>query len=263
VWKRDQKTRSKVVSMSVNRFTLLYNPEESVEQEKEQGWVNTRQRTERKCVSKKKEDKVTGVRGSHARGCVAKMTESRGKTFEVSRFVKLGASLVGISNIAREDISKLTKQDVIVVWEGTNDTWKNASRSSLQHITNFVKSSSHTNIFVMNVPHRYYWIAPSCVNSEVKVFNRKVQNKRVLLKNFRTVDVDINIEHFTQHGLHMKVSCEEKIARKISDVRKVVTRKKGNVCHPEMEGNVVESSHEESEVKEERKDSPEIKEIKL
>jgi hypothetical protein len=30
-----------------------------------------------------------------------------------------------------------------------------------------------------------------------------------------------------------------------------------------MEGILVESNHEESEVKEERKDSPEIKEIKL
>jgi hypothetical protein len=115
---------------------------------------------------------------------------------------------------------------VIVVWEGTIDTQKNASRSSLKHIPNFVKSSSHTDIVVMNVPCRYDWIVPSCVNSEVKVFNRKVQNNCVILKNFGRVNVDINIEHFTQHGLHMKVSGEEKVARKISDVRKIVTRKK-------------------------------------
>jgi hypothetical protein len=38
--------------------------------------------------------------------------------------------------------------------------------------------------------------------------------------------VDINTEHFTLHGLQMKVSGEEKIARKISDVRKIVTKKK-------------------------------------
>jgi hypothetical protein len=78
----------------------------------------------------------------------------------------------------------------------------------------------------MNVRHRYDWIASSGVNSGVKVFSRKVQNKHVILKNFRTINVDINIEHFTQRGLHMKVSGKKKTARKISDARKIVARRK-------------------------------------
>jgi hypothetical protein len=60
------------------------------------------------------------------------MTESRGKTLEVRRFVKPGASLEVISNTERENISQLTKKDVIVVWEGTNDIRRNASRNSLK-----------------------------------------------------------------------------------------------------------------------------------
>jgi hypothetical protein len=42
--------------MSVNRFTLLYNPEESVEQGKEQGLVNTRQQKGKACQKKKKKN---------------------------------------------------------------------------------------------------------------------------------------------------------------------------------------------------------------
>jgi hypothetical protein len=122
-----------------------------------------------------KKHKVTVVRDSHARGCVAELTERLGKPFEVRRFVKPGASFEGILNAAKEYMSKLTKKDVVVVWGGTNDIKKNASSNSLKHITNFVKNSSHTNIFVMNAPHRHDWIASLCVNSEVKVFNTKVQ----------------------------------------------------------------------------------------
>jgi hypothetical protein len=54
MWKSDLKTRSKVstvIPMSVNRFSLLYNLE-SVEQSKEQRWVNTRQNRKKKCVKK-------------------------------------------------------------------------------------------------------------------------------------------------------------------------------------------------------------------
>jgi hypothetical protein len=51
-----------------------------------------------------------------------------------------------ITNKGKEEISKLMKRDGIIYWRGRNDTGKSASRNSLEHITKFVKNSSHTYI---------------------------------------------------------------------------------------------------------------------
>jgi len=51
---------------------------------------------------------------------------------------------------------------------------KNNSQDRLKHVTNFVKMNSHTNIILMSVPHRHDLYEWSCVNSEVKAFNRKL-----------------------------------------------------------------------------------------
>jgi hypothetical protein len=177
------------------------------------------------------------------------MTENLGKTFEVTGFVKPGAGLEVVTNTAKE-ISKLTKKDIIVVWGGANDIRKNASRDGFKHITDFVKNSSHTNIILMNAPHRHDLSVSSCVNNEVKVFNRKVQKIMKTFNNVEIVDVDMNREHFTQHGLHMNTSDKEKIARNISDVvRAIGTRKKDKTTILKWK----EGNQEESEEKQERK----------
>jgi hypothetical protein len=58
------------------------------------------------------------------------------------------ASSEVITDIAEEEINKLTNKSVVSVWEGTNDTPKNASRDDLDHITNCLKNSSHIQIFL-------------------------------------------------------------------------------------------------------------------
>jgi hypothetical protein len=137
------------------------------------------------------------------------LTENFGKTFEVTGFVKPGAGLEVVTNSAKVEISKLTKKDIIVVWGGANDIRKNASRDGLKHITDFVKHSSHTNIILMNAPHRHDQSVSSCVNNEVKVFNRKLKKRMKTFNNVEIVNVDINRENFTQHGLHMNPSGKE------------------------------------------------------
>jgi hypothetical protein len=50
---------------------------------------------------------------------------------------------------------------------------KNTSINCLKYITPFVKYNNHTNIIQLTVPHWYDLHAFSCVNNEVKNFNRK------------------------------------------------------------------------------------------
>jgi hypothetical protein len=56
----------------------------------------------------------------------------------------------------------------------------------------------------------------------MKAFCRKVHKRN--FKDIETVDLDINREYLTQHGLHMNVSGKKKIERKIINIRKIVTR---------------------------------------
>lgn len=114
----------------------------------------------------------------------------------------------------------------------------------------------------MKASHRHDLSVSSYVNNEIKAFNRKVQKQ--IFKHIEAVDVDVNREHFTQHGLHMNASGKEKIARKISNVvRKIVTRKKVQPVILKWKETLMEGSKEESEVKEERKDITEMKEIEV
>ena len=59
---------------------------------------------------------------------------------------------------------------------GANNISKNESIKGLKSITHFVQKRRNTYVIVMNTPHRFDLEESSCVNKEIKVFNRK-QNK--------------------------------------------------------------------------------------
>ena len=65
--------------------------------------------------------------------------------------------------------------------------------------------SSHTNIILMSVPHRHDLSEWSCVNSEVKAFNRKLVKLMKPYKHVIVVKVDLDRNFFTRQGLHMLI----------------------------------------------------------
>jgi len=65
---------------------------------------------------------------------------------------------------------------MVVVWAGTQDVGRNEAVKRLYQIVNFVKNHNHTNAIVMSVPCRDDLDPKSCVNDEVKVYNRKLKN---------------------------------------------------------------------------------------
>jgi hypothetical protein len=81
--------------------------------------------------------------------------------------------------------------------------YKNNSESGLNHILNVVKACDHTNVILLNDPHRYDLIKSSCVNKEVTRFNRKVAKCTKLYEYCTLVDVDLNKESFAKHGVHL------------------------------------------------------------
>jgi hypothetical protein len=84
----------------------------------------------------------------------------------------------------------------------TNDIGKNESSNGLSHISSFMKNRGHTNVVIMNAPHTHD-LDTSCINNEVKVFNRKLLKKMKMSDYEKVLETNLSREHFTQHGLHM------------------------------------------------------------
>jgi hypothetical protein len=74
-------------------------------------------------------------------------------------------------------IKVLGKNDAVIVCGGANDINKNESSVGLKKLKKFVSSTRDTNIFIVTVPHRHDLQVSSCVNKEIKVFNRKVKKR--------------------------------------------------------------------------------------
>jgi len=91
------------------------------------------------------------------------------------------------------EADKLMREDVAVVWGGANDIGKNASPDDLKHIPNFMQIRRHTNVLRMSGPHRCDLVTSSCVNSERKVFNRKLHKKMKMLDHTEIIDINLTV----------------------------------------------------------------------
>jgi hypothetical protein len=118
-------------------------------------------------------NKIIILGDSHARGCAQEVQHNLGHDFEVQGIVKPGADSEIIVNTSTKITGKLTKKDIVVVWGGTRDVGRNETGKAIHQIKKFVKKQ--TNVIVMNVPCRHDLEPNSCVNDEVKVYNRKLK----------------------------------------------------------------------------------------
>jgi len=74
----------------------------------------------------------------------------------------------------KSEIRNLSKSDVTVLCGCTLDIARNNTMKGLYSVLQFVKNSEHTNVIIMDTPHRFDMAASSCVNKEVNAFNRKL-----------------------------------------------------------------------------------------
>jgi hypothetical protein len=110
---------------------------------------------------------------SHASDLIKNLNES----YKVTGFVKPNAGAMVLSDTAKEEIEKLTKEDIVIFWGGSNYIARSASRSGLTYIMKFLMANQHTNIILINAPCRFDLHDSACVNEEVRAFNRKLNNK--------------------------------------------------------------------------------------
>jgi hypothetical protein len=107
-------------------------------------------------------------------------------SYEVIGYVSPGAGLEVITNLAYKELDHLSQEDLVVVCGGANNISKNNSMKGLSCATKFIQQRRHMNVLLINAPHRYDLEESSCVNKEVKIFNRKLSQ---LVKKYNHADV--------------------------------------------------------------------------
>jgi lysophospholipase L1-like esterase len=75
---------------------------------------------------------------------------------------------------------------------------------------------------MLNVPHRNDLAPNSCVNYEVKGFERKPGRQRKVHKNLSVTTVNLDRDLYTWHGFHLNVKGKEQTANRIASVIKDV-----------------------------------------
>jgi hypothetical protein len=96
--------------------------------------------------------------------------------------------------------------DVVVIWRGANDIGRNNTKEALNYITNFMTDNEDENIVIINSPQRHDLIPSSCVNKEVLKFNRQIKKITKLHPNVQLLELKLDRNHFTTHGLHLNTS---------------------------------------------------------
>ena len=71
------------------------------------------------------------------------------------------------------------------MWEKTKQ------KKSINCIKRFVKTNSHSNFILMDVPHGYDLEQNSCVNKEVEKYNRRIWKHMKVLENTEVIKVDL------------------------------------------------------------------------
>jgi carbonic anhydrase len=61
-------------------------------------------------------NKIIIIGDSHAKGCAANIKQVLGNTAVVTGYVSPGSKLDNITNMAKNEINKLTKKDTVVIW---------------------------------------------------------------------------------------------------------------------------------------------------
>jgi len=114
------------------------------------------------------------------RSCSGKLLDILGISYNIFRNMKPNMNIKEITNSINLKDENLTKKDAVIICGGTRDVVMNEANDGLRIVSEFAKLSLNTNVIVMCV-HHFNLQPSSCVNKEVKSFNRKSQK---MMKTF-------------------------------------------------------------------------------
>jgi RNase H-fold protein (predicted Holliday junction resolvase) len=249
-----------------NRFTPLSDEQgstvltEVITLEKEESSKDSA--TYKKKPSDRPLNKVLILGDSHARSCAQGVKHNLNHNVEVQGIVKPGADMETIISTSIKSVEKFTNKDIVVIWGGTRDVGKNESAKGLHQLKNFVEQNNQTNFIVIGVPHRYDLDLKSCVNEEVKVYNRKLKKCLKTCEHTVILEIDSNRDIFTKHGLHLNSKGKDQITEKIAQTIQVRLNRKKNEPIILKDREIIRTFNEDTKKSVEIKQA-EVKEVQL
>jgi hypothetical protein len=131
-------------------------------------------------------------------------------------FTKPGARMGEILETAVEEVARLGKKDILVLWAGANDISKNNIKEALRSLIKFMECHKKVNMISIQALHRHDLQDISCVNKEVTKFNRQVKKILKLYPIVKLMDVEVQRHHFTRHGQHLNLLGKELVASELA-----------------------------------------------
>jgi len=148
-------------------------------------------------------NKILLLGDSHIRGLAERMNSSLGSSFSVTGITKPNANIKGITSSSDSSLANLTKQDMIIFCGGTRDISRNESKSGLSVLQQFAQRTGNTNVILLEAPIRYDLPLSSCVNTEVKLFNKRMRGLMIPFDHIKFMSISTERGHHTRHGLHL------------------------------------------------------------
>jgi hypothetical protein len=203
--------------------------------------------------------KIVIIGDSHSRKCGSELKHCLGSSYSISGFVQPGAEMKDILSSMQSEIKNLQWQDTLVIWGGSQDISRNNAKEALTHLHNFVKNNQQMNIIVITAPYRHDLIPSSCVNHEVRIFNRKLVKKMAPFNNVKILAANLERRFFTTHGMHMNAAGKERAAQRLAVVVKSFSTIKRGITSPEKIPNLLPASQTGDTIK---RSTVEIVEVK-
>jgi pheromone shutdown protein TraB len=215
-----------LIPVSANKYDLLHNLNEDDELtklgKKYPRISNTTKDTlikERpRCADSKwkYKNKVLIIGDSHVKKIAAELRSNLDDSYEIMGFTKPGALMGEILETAAEEVARLGKKDILVLWAGANDISKNNIKEALRSLIKFMEGHKKVNMISIQALHRHDLQDISCVNKEVIKFNRQVKKILKPYPNVKLMEVEAQRHHFTRHGQHLNLLGKELVASELA-----------------------------------------------
>lgn len=193
-----------------NKFSILSIEEknETVPDHQIQPTVSSRPKNKFNLPKPKKKSKSIKIfADSHGRGLSSLFHSTKLKTqFNIEGTVKPGFTFEGVVPSTAE-CSSLTSEDFVVLIGGSNDVSRNETENATKTLKDTLSSMKHTNVIVVDIPHRHDLADFSCVNKEIQKANSDYSDICKLFTNVSLIKTS-NCSRFyhTKHGQHFNVS---------------------------------------------------------
>jgi hypothetical protein len=155
-----------------------------------------------KC-SHSKRHRIILIRDSIIKGYACNLKSLLSNNYDLYSIVKPGSTTSELKESAKDEVSQLTHDDVLVMCSGTNDCELNKFSLTFHNIMSFIKKNNHTNIILMNVPLRYDLPNSVTANKNISVLNRKLQKLVEVFPYMSFVKTVKDRNLYTYHGLHL------------------------------------------------------------